>query len=221
MKICITGDSWACGEWEKSANGHYGVTHQGLEYFLSETHEVVNLGVGGSGNQDAIWRLMHSIKLNKFDYIFWFKTTPIRDMDTEKFLGQATRSFQDIIDLQNLMSRENYRLLNSLGVKVHCIGGCGKLNVSLMQPYTNLVPYIPCLSEMLEPRYQHPDVWISTWVNQINRQFDIDSLDLLLEEYAKRDRLATFKEHFWPDGGHPNRYSHKILYEKICKDFDL
>ena len=90
-----------------------------------------------------------------------------------------------------------------------------------MRAFPNLVPYVPCLSEMIEPGYQHPELWFHVHSHYVKRQFDIESLDRLLEEHNKQYNLENFKKYFWPDGGHPNRYGYEILYNKICKDFNL
>jgi hypothetical protein len=60
--------------------------------------------------------------------------------------------------------------------------------------------------------------------NQIKEQIkflketmDINDLELLLTDMDKgKQRLLTWqkeKRFFWPDGGHPNRFGHKILFD--------
>jgi lysophospholipase L1-like esterase len=62
-------------------------------------------------------------------------------------------------------------------------------------------------------------LWHSDWINVVDK-LDMDSIDFLLENKLKQDSLADTKikehrEYFWPDGGHPNRKGHRVLYEYI------
>jgi hypothetical protein len=51
----------------------------------------------------------------------------------------------------------------------------------------------------------------------------MESIDLLLKDKLNQDSLANteikeHKEYFWPDGGHPNRKGHRVLYDYIIKN---
>ena len=215
-KICIFGDSWACGEWN---NGR--VVHTGLEFLLGRTHQVVNLGQGGLGNKQAINRLSDTLKETTFDFIFWFETDSLRNASTD-FFKQTSLTFQELVQQKQTLQTQDYKALNSLGVQVHAIGGAQKLNVPLISKFKNLNPYIPSLTELLLPSYTHPEIWCSTsWLQLVDRQFDLSSLDQLIACKRMRDSLKNHETLFWPDGQHPNRQGYKILYRKILKDFDL
>ena len=51
----------------------------------------------------------------------------------------------------------------------------------------------------------------------------MESIDLLLKDKLNQDSLADteikeHKEYFWPDGGHPNRKGHRVLYDYIINN---
>jgi len=219
MKFCIAGDSWGCGEWGDDKQGQYTVLHAGLEFFLKQHHEVVNLSKGATGNKFAVTQLTSVLHNNKFDYVFWFQTEPLRD--TTHLFYESHLPFDRLVEEGRRQLDTVYCELNRLGVKIHCIGGCGKLDLALLARYPNLIAYIPSVTEWLEPDYVHPVVWVSQWGKLINRQLDINSLDELVECKKMQDSLSEYKKYFWPDGKHLNRVGHQVLFDKISKDFKL
>lgn len=219
MKIIVIGDSWACGEWGTSAAGEYCILHGGLAHYLSANHEVVNLGEGGSCGMYAANMLKNAYD-DSVDLVFWFKTDPLRSTDDRVFT-QDKVTFDDIVRENCLCTEKIYKQLNDMDIPIHCMGGCAKLNLDLMKNYSNLIPYIKSIAEFLIPDYSHPELWISSWIKHINNRVDLDSLDKLLAGKREQDRLFDYKDLFWPDGLHPNRHGHKLLYDKICDDFGL
>ena len=219
MKFCIAGDSWGCGEWGDDDQGNYRVLHAGLEFFLKQQHQVRNVSMGSASNNYAIGRLTHVLQHDQFDHIFWFQTDPLRD--TTNLLHEENLTFDRLLEENRQQIDRVYRVLNKLGVKIHCIGGCSKLDLELMAQYPNLIAYIPSVTEWAEPDYIHPSIWISWWEKLIVRQMPIDSLDQLVECKKMQDRLADYKKYFWPDGKHLNRLGHQLLFDKISKDVKL
>ena len=220
MNICLIGDSWGRGEWGHES-GVYKVLHPGIEHFLKQKHLVLNLSNGATSIEYAISQLKCSLEHNNFDYIFWFKTDPLRNLSSHQLFNNKQVSFEDLITENYNQTKYSYTELNNLGVPIHCIGGCGKLNLDLMSSFTNLVPYIESLPTWLEPEFEHPEIWVSNWINLVDKQFDLDSLDKLLNCKKEQDKLFQYKKYFWPDGRHMNRLGHEILFNKICKDFKL
>ena len=218
MKFCIAGDSWGCGEWGEE-QGHYQILHTGLEFFLTQHHQVRNLSQGASSNNFAVGWLRHVVEHDKFDHIFWFQTDPLRDITNLFYEENIT--FDRLLEENRQQMARVYRALNKLGVKIHCIGGCSKLNLELMARYPNLIAYIPSVTEWLEPDYVHPAIWTSWWEKLIGRQMNIDCLDKLVDCKKMQDSLVKYKKYFWPDGRHLNRTGHKMLFDKISKDFKL
>jgi hypothetical protein len=219
MKFCIAGDSWGCGEWGDDKQGHYTVLHAGLEFFLKQHHEVVNLSKGATGNNFAVSQLTHVLQHDEFDYILWFQTDPLRDITN--LLSKESITFDVLLEENRQQKNTVYCALNNLGVKIHCMGGCSKLDLDLMAQYPNLIAYIPSIPEWLEPNYVHPDIWVSGWQKLISRQLDIDSLDQLVECKKMQDQLDDYKKYFWPDGRHLNQLGHQVLFDKISRDFKL
>jgi hypothetical protein len=222
-KICIAGDSWSQGVWRDPAEGG-GLMHEGLTAFLKEKHHVINTGSSGSSNEWAYTSLRNEIvKSGPFDYIFWFFTDPIRDFRIEKYSILHTKNvtFESILEAQHQQTIKAFENFNSLGVPIYCMGGTVRLNLDLIKNYSNLIPFIPCISEYLEPDYEHPIIWQSDWLHGIGRQFDLESLDKFVIEKRKQDNLRSFETHFWPDGGHPNYLGHYKIYQKICKNLNL
>jgi hypothetical protein len=218
MKFCIAGDSWGCGEWGEE-QGRYQILHTGLEFFLTQHHQVCNLSQGAASNNFAVGQLTQALQHDEFDYIFWFQTDPLRDI-TNLFY-EKNLTFDRLLEENRQQMGKVYCALNNLGVKIHCIGGGSKLDLDLIKLYPNLIAYIPSVTEWAEPDYVHPAIWTSWWEKLIVRQLDIDSLDKLVDCKRVQDSLAEYKKYFWPDGSHLNRTGHKMLFDKISKDFKL
>jgi hypothetical protein len=160
-----------------------------------------------------------SSPLVKYDYIFWFQSDPIRDLRPYDDFGKSIKTYEDLIIKSDELIDKTYNFLNSIGQKIYCIGGCSKLNLELMKKYKNLYPLIESVTEFILPNYKHPKLWHSDWINVVDK-LDMDTIDFLLENKLKQDSLADTKikehrEYFWPDGGHPNRKGHRVLYEYI------
>jgi hypothetical protein len=232
MKICIAGDSWACGEWGRNIsikqrlfNGQSSlfVLHTGLQFFLEKKHKVINVGLGGSSNFQAVDRLSNAMHKDNFDYIFYFQTDPLRDSNFETFEKYKSIRIQDIALEQNNLLKMTYDKLNRLNKTVYAIGGASKLNDELLTNYTNIVSYIPSLAEFLVKGYTHPLFWQSQWLDYIENKCNIECLDILLKYKSMQDGLMQdrYAKYFQPDGRHPNKYSHKLLYDKIKFDFNL
>jgi hypothetical protein len=220
MKFCIAGDSWGCGEWGADGHGQYTILHTGLEFFLKQQqHQVRNVSMGSASNNFAIGQLTHVLQHDNFDHIFWFQTDPLRDITN--LLHEENITFDRLLEENRQQMDRVYRALNKLEVKIHCIGGCSKLDQELMAQYPNLIAYIPSVTEWLEPDYVHPAIWTSWWEKLIVRQLHIDSLDQLVKCKKMQDQLTGYKKYFQPDGRHPNRLGHQMLFDKISKDFKL
>jgi hypothetical protein len=224
MKILIAGDSWGCGEWgwgageQKWEDGDeldesYIITHRGLEYYLIEVgHDVTNISCGGASNKEILVKLQQ-LDLQRYDHIIWFQTDPIRDL--RPYGDKLVDTFDNLLTKQNSLLDSTYQTLNSFDKKIICLGGCSKLNLDLINKYTNLLPVIPSIPELLMPTFIHPKIWFSDWIDQSWRHFDVDSLDNLVYNKTLQDSIFNNKELFWPDGRHPNRHAHRKLFEYL------
>jgi hypothetical protein len=215
MNIAIGGDSWGVREWGNIE------LHRGLwQYFEEDGHEVTMAAIAGSGNFENVSHFFNVIStpLIKYDYIFWFQSDPIRDLRPYDDLGTKIKSYDDLLNESEILLDKVYLLLNSVGKKVYCMGGCGKLNLKLMSKYKNLEPFIESVTEFLLGDYIHPKIWVSLCWSEVLHRFDTITLDKLLEEKNKQLPLnenEKYREYFCPDGNHPNRKAHQVLYNYI------
>ncbi len=217
--ILIAGDSWGCGEWLDSfLHGRNILAHTGIEQFLKDDgHDVVNASATGQSNKVVVGRLIDALSKKNFDYIFWIQTDPLRDLRPNYFHPLSKlRTVDDFYQLGNSLLEPTYERLNSLGVPIHCIGGLGKLNLELMKDKENLIPFIPCVVELVIDNYVRYPLAFSDWLDDIPKEFEeLDELVRLKHEYDKWYTDEPFKTFFYPDGRHPNREAHKRIYEVI------
>ena len=221
MKILITGDSWGRGEWGHNDQGVYSNTHPGLQAFLEEDgHTVVNVSKAGGHNYDAYINMMSVLKKTSVDLILWLKADPLRDLMPEDY-DPIKHDFSTYSELKNESDRQAsiaYKNFASIGQQVYCLGGGGKLNLDAMQSFQNLIPLIPSITELVLDDYTHPELWASDWIFLIDKQFDIPSIDKILENKRRQDLLGShpiYRNYFWPDGDHPNRRGWKVVYDYI------
>jgi hypothetical protein len=218
MKILIGGDSWGLGEWPQETN------HRGIwQYFEEDGHEVVIKALPGQSNKTSISHMCNYVNGN-YDYVFWFQSDSLRDLRPYDDFGNTIKNYDDLITQSNIILDKNYKELNDRSnCKIYCIGGCSKLNVELISEYKNLIPFIESLTELILVDYKHPEIWHSDWINYVER-LDESVIDFLLPNKMKQDSLSEvdeYREYFWPDGSHPNRYGHKVLYDFILKNCDI
>jgi len=223
MNIVIGGDSWGVREWSDLEEIHRGM----WQYFVEDGHEVSMSAIPGECNYITTNHLKNVVSqpFIKYDYIFWFQSDPLRDLRPYDDFGKSLKTYEDLIVKSNELLDKTYNFLNLIGKKIYCIGGCSKLNMELIKKYNNLHPLIESVTEFILPGYQHPKLWHSDWINVVDK-LDMDSIDFLLEDKMKQDSLAdtNIKEHreyFWPDGGHPNRKGHKVLYDFINNSLNI
>jgi hypothetical protein len=213
MKILIGGDSWGCGEWGYD-NGNYCILHGGLDqYLINDGHNVTNTSKGGSSNKGSITRLKNTLDF-KPDFIIWLQCDPLRDNRPYNNFTDICNTWDNLVNYNNSLLLEHYKLLNDIGEKIYCIGGCSKIKIDLMTKFSNLIPLIESVPEFLYPHYKHPKIWSSDWITKIDElNYDV------LVELKKCKRLQDMLSHkfhakyFQPDGLHANRLGHFKMYE--------
>jgi hypothetical protein len=195
---------------------NYRILHPGLEHYLTECgHRVTNISIPGGCNNHIINAIISKEPLDIFDVIFYFQTDPIRDLHPYTSFKKDFIKYEQLISYQNSQLDLTYTQLNKFGTKIYMLGGCSKLNLSLLSKYENLISCIESIPEFLLPDYNHPEIWHSDWYDFVDRRFDIDSLDKLVYNKNIQDSLANYRDLFWPDGHHPNRLGHKKVFEYI------
>jgi hypothetical protein len=224
MKILITGDSWGRGEWGVE-NEQYKNTHPGLQlYFEEDGHEVVNVSSPGGHNTDAYVNVANLLPKEKFDIILWIQADPLRDLKPENYdpIKHDMSTFDELLAASNRLAAQAYKNFGSINHKIYCLGGGGKINLDLIAPYKNLIPIVPSITELVLPDYKHPDLWASDWIFLIDRQFDIDSVDKILENKKRQDMLGSrYANYFYPDGDHPNRHGWRVVYDHLKNILDF
>ena len=97
MNILLSGDSWGVGEWGNKKD-RYAPTHYSYKRFFKKAgHNLVNESRGGSSNKESTFRLRRQVMQNKFDFVFWIQSNPLRDLDYSKF-SEDHKTFDDIIN---------------------------------------------------------------------------------------------------------------------------
>jgi hypothetical protein len=232
-KVFIGGDSWGCGEWTHEAS----IAHKGVETYFNEVgYNVVNSSAGKVSNFMSIDRLQESLKekYSEADLIFWFKTDTIRDLHHNNYytLTNELKKFGNFKGLINFLSDNSYNNLNQLAArhntKIYLIGGYGSLIPDLLEKYDNLVPLVPSVVDLLVGHHEKYSAitknfqGTTNWgIKHINlKEYDLSMAGELIIELsnmcAAKDNIFQEKI-FWPDGHHPNRHGHRILFDYIMK----
>lgn len=234
-KIFITGCSWAHGEWGEGKE-QYTVVHEGLiHYFREIGYNVLFSGKGGIGNNTALLRLLEDLNkhYSRGDIILFIQTDPTRDYPKEN----QTEITRNIVDnngyigwckslLENFYTNAN-QIAKDFETTIYLIGGLyNLLPYQNFEKYSNLTPLVDSWVNLLTK--QPIDVGISdTW-------FTVDNINLntiekhlaqrIVDEMYKLDynrNVWKIDEYFKPDNKHPNRKSHRILFEYIVRKLKL
>lgn len=197
--------------------GNCVLLHRGLEqYFVDDGHTVINISIGGGSNVNIVNRLKNLVnKQIGHSLIIWIQTDPFRDLHPYTNFKKDFSTYEQLILWQTSQLNSIYTQLNKLGSKIYMLGGCSKLNLSLLSEHKNLIPLFESITEFLLPSYTHPEIWCSDWYKLIDKQFDIDSINKLVYNKKIQDSLLDYPDLFWPDGRHPNRFGHKKIFDYI------
>jgi len=155
-----------------------------------------------------------------------------RDSDAGNLPGftEAIKTAAGLINLVRQQQDSIYRQLDTVAKKhnanIHCVGGTYNVNTNILNKYTNLLPTVVSWIYLLAGQYQehpgtdNPEFGITyTWdINYIN-------LSTYTPEFARqvRQEFDSISDStrimdeliFHPDGLHPNREGHTILYKHL------
>lgn len=226
MKILLAGDSWGCGVWRTSKTPSIplsGVVHTGIEQFLKDDgHDVLNISWGGANNTDIIKRMLPLVYRYSFDYVFYIKTDPLRelypanveyipDLEQLKF-----KNYQEILNAVEAHSFNCYEKLSKLPIKVNMLGGCGTINENLLKNYDNLNLVMSSIPKYLCPDYEIPEIWLgSDWYKKVDKSWSLECIDKLLEQQKKMEYLPQNCKHFLKDHAHPDEEGYYKVYQYI------
>jgi hypothetical protein len=148
-------------------------------------------------------------------------------------LPKFTKAIKTAGGLINLIRQQQDTIYNQLdnvakiyNTKIHCIGGTYNVNTNILSKYINLLPTVVSWIYLLAGQYQeHPGTDLPEF--GISYTWGIDYIDLstYTPEFANQvqqefntisDTTRIMDELiFHPDGLHPNREGHTILYKHL------
>jgi hypothetical protein len=225
--ILICGDSWGCGEWNVTCTE---VTHPGLEqYLINDGHTVFNISKGGCSNLDIFHRL--KIWFERFgdqtvDLVLVFQTEYTRDF---KHSIDTDWNIQQFSDLASCWIERFYMRLAELAQDQRCaikiIGGCSDSMWFDHMPtdYPGCEIVCQSMTNLLvngDHRIEEP---VFSWFTKNTeglvttarqKGIDIKNILTMIDQGFEREALLKANpELFFPDGKHPNRQAHGLLYD--------
>jgi hypothetical protein len=233
--ILVLGASWAVGEWKspgQPADAPH-IQHRGLMQYIEESGQhVVNLTANGESNLKIANRLQtwfDQHPVSKPTHIFVFQS----DYTSDK--NRAQPSDYDKIDnpysLSNLWLARFYQQLSSIAQRYRCTitligGGVDTLWFDDMNSiYPGVEVGCQSLINLILFGNHRTQVPVFSWytrhseqvVKKIKEKMTQDQMPIfltMLDHAQKREKtISDTKEYFWPDGRHPNRKGHRILYD--------
>ena len=228
--IVITGCSWGCGEFT-----HGEVTHCGLaEYLTQDGYNVVNLSEPNSGPIHLINPLNRFLEYNShldIEHIFLIQSDIGRNFTTRVGTGNRRPQHDDIavvwddqLTLEHNIKgiyRQFYSRLNVIGKyrkkSINLIGGLTDLVIDYANDFENLNFLIPSWCQLVDstiPNLSLIDIMSLEYLNN-NYNNKAEILPLVEQSLTRSNFWKKHPNMFWPDGIHPNRHGHKVLYDAI------
>ena len=236
MTILVAGDSWGCGEWPRGDTPNRQPSHGGLAQYLSECGlEVLNLSRGGSSNSGIAQSLRNYLSRQsdpQIEKIFVFQTEYTRD---QHFIFEEDwASVTEADTVSGIWISRFYYSLSDIAAeykcKIYLIGGCSDTlwfeNIDRQYPGLNIAcQSMTNLILTRNPMVEHNPVL--DWYNQssvelvkkIKKQLPQDKIQQLIKlvdlGLERENIIYNTPKYFWPDGVHPNRVGHKILFNYL------
>lgn len=234
-KIFIGGDSWGCGEWNPTKDQEQLLLHNGIEqYFKEAGYHVTNSSRGGLSNRNTIQLLDQQLCINyaSGDTVFWIQTDPIRDLRPYKQLTEQILEADGLFNLCQQTLQLNYHTLNDVAAKhqttIHVIGGKFDLDPATLTKFKNLNALVPSWCQLLVGNKYHDRFPHGTNTDWVIGDIDLDTYHqdfrykIVNEMYHLELCYEMYKEAiFQPDGYHPNRQGHQVLFDFIVKELNL
>jgi len=239
--ILLGGGSWGYGEWDQSPSGQYFISHPGIAGFLrNKGHTVINLSKAGGSNINSANRLQEFFEINPNpDLVIVFQTSWTRDLLTEDQAVLDDDLQQGYTVCRNrLISRFYYRLSKlavANNLKIHLIGGCSDtlylsnfqteypgVNVLCQSMVNLLINNDPAVAHAVHGHFTKDHASYITKLKKISNMSDTQTM--LEDIQADIDRIKLMKENkslFYPDGSHPNRHAHHLLFEYLQQQIEI
>lgn len=240
----ISGDSWSVGEWHPCKHPTSEITHGGLSQYLHEEGQiVVNVGQGGSSNRESYLRIRnfffnnHHLRSYPNKQVIVFKSEWTRDF---AYMDPEDKDFYDQpMTLRDRINSRFYYDLSALAqewdVTIKIIGGCS--DTLLFDDFQNAYPGLEIICQSMVNLLVNNCATIENPVFSVfstdpramdflkllkKHTTDVQAMEILLDEidrgHQRSDIFGERKDLFYPDGTHPNREAHKILYDFLKRN---
>ena len=239
--VLIIGDSWAGGEWDGGDQPN--LLHRGLEqYFEEADYKVINQKKSGRGNQDSAIDLSNTLKrlprilIQTNLVIFFIVSEPLRNYAIPfETLKDDIVAHDGLFELQQQVLRQDFKILNQLAanhnIMINLIGGLSSVP-AFVSEFANLNCLVRSWAELLvghDPQFNWVDwdtfgiwgKWQATLVQQLSHTSEIDRKVIDQLSVLASNQSVFLHPLFNPDGGHPNRTGHRILFDFICEKLEL
>jgi len=215
----------------------YGITHEGLkQYFSYAGFTVFNTSIGASSNKDSVTRLTNTLE-NQFstgDVVLFIQTDPLRDLRPYHTLTQEIVNHGGVNSLRISLLCDTYKQLQNTANEVKCeilvIGGIADLYLPGFDDLKNVIPFVDSWVHLL---VGHMSAYQHLFPHWITSDYNIHNIDLCMlsndlrkkvidEMHHTEECLKMYQEKiFRPDGRHPNRDGHKILFDHIVEKLNI
>lgn len=249
-KIFVAGSSWARGEWVGPRVAHRGLVQYFEEnnYTVIDSsqarswHSRVNQLLDSNLNQYFVpGDLVFWIQADPLLDIIMPELAASgikRSTDVVNLSGftEQVKQAGGLVALLKQQQKIIYTELNSIAqqhnAQVYCIGGTYNIDTSLLDTLTNLTPLVVSWIDLLIGHFSEysqvkdPAFGVSyTWgIDYIDlSQFSTEFANQVREEFEMLSKYSYMlkEDIFHPDGLHPNRNGHKILFEHLTKTLNL
>jgi hypothetical protein len=247
-KIFVAGLSWAMGEWAGAEVVHGGIQQYFSEAGYQVVNSAKPRTYHQKINQILDQKLTESYQPG--DVIFWIQADPLTDLiipekismyalKSNNILPKFSQQIQQAGGLKNLVVKQQQEIYSKLNqtaqqynTQIYCIGGTFNINQDVMSEFTNLVALVPSWIYLLLNHFsEHSRCQdqtfgvVHTWdpaiidFSMFNKEFK----NLVSAEAAELiDNLKLFREDpFQPDGIHPNKQAHRVLFDYLTKKLNL
>jgi hypothetical protein len=245
--ILITGDSWACGEWDGQGDHRSNISHGGLAHYLRQHgHTVINLGKGGGSNLESASRVTDFLAeengfADQVDCAIVFQTEWHRDAVNPWNLGEfALVDYDYTLFRDRLIARFYYNLsatAQQAQTKIYLVGGCS--DTVWMDQFEQVYPGVqvacqswvnlminnnhridqPCFSRF-GPETEPLIAYAKSKMNSDNIHALLEDLTLAESRNSQWSQLAD-QDLLCVDRTHPNRQAHKILFDFLIERITL
>lgn len=236
----IIGDSWGVGEWPihskyeslKEPNGtfyrYYKMAHRGLAQYLEEAgHTVYNFSKGG----DSMYRQIELAQLVldrlndtlRPEMLIVFYTDYLRDMTYE-----AQQICSTVAEIESQYMSEYHTQLSEIAttfnIPVILLGGAS--DIPWIDDFSEQYPGVSVACQSItnllvngNHRIDDPVFYVGPFHEHKMADKDKAGVTALLDKAITRHKLWEDRtDLFAPDGEHPNRNSHKILYDYLMSN---